>query len=331
MSGQDDGPRHGLIIFCRGVLDVKIAVFGAGAIGCYYGGMLARKGQDVTFAARGRTLEQLGDHDLVVKSINGDFSLPVRVIDAEHLQKTGRYDFILLSIKSTALDACIPGLQRLAGTNTKIVCLLNGIGNEEKLAHLFGADRIIGGSAFISIIREAPGVVNHVGEGRLAIGEWSPSESGEAVARLAEAFRSAGVNVETSKHIRQIKWEKLLWNIIYNPLTALTGTKVGEALADPDLFLILKKIKNEFLKTAEAAGVAINRNYADQVLLPNKEVQHHKTSMLQDLENGRKMELDAILGFVIQTARDKQVSVATIENIYHLLRFTERRKETDSK
>lgn len=309
---------------------LKIAVLGAGAIGCFFGGLLARGKQDVTFVAKGRTLDYLSSHDMIVKSINGDFSLSVNVADAAHLRKETNFDFVLLSVKSTALADVIPELQALAGSDTKIICLLNGIGNEEKLAGVFGAERVVGGSAFISIIREAPGIVNHVGEGTLVVGEWQkqddpPEGRKQPLNELAGVLRSAGVKTEITDNIRQVKWEKLLWNIIYNPVTALTKTRVGEALDDPDLMPLLLDIKSEFMQTAKAAGVTIRREFSDHVLLPDKEVQNHKTSMLQDLENGRKMELEAILGFAIQVAHENHVPVKTIENIYHLLRFKEKR------
>ncbi|MCO7176376.1 ketopantoate reductase family protein [Sporolactobacillus kofuensis] len=306
---------------------MKIAVLGAGAIGCYFGGVLAREKVDVTFIAKGRTLERLRDHELIIKSINGDFTLPVKVSDAEQLNADINYDFILLAIKSTALECVIPELQKLTGPRTKIICLLNGIGNEERLAEQFGEDHVIGGSAFISIIREAPGVVNHVGDGKLIIGHWqtgtSDAASEEGLAYLIGVFRKCGLEIELSEHIQQIKWEKLLWNITYNPLTALTRTRVGEALADPDLYQLLKQISTEFLTVAERAGIHIGDQYKKELLKPDEKIQNHKTSMLQDLENGCEMELDAILGFVIKTAKSLGLQLKTIETIYHLLRFTD--------
>lgn len=307
---------------------VKIGILGAGAIGCYYGGVLAKEKLDVTFIAKGRTLERLHDHELIVKSIAGDFSLPVKVRDAENLEEDFSFDYILLAIKSTALEAVIPELSALMGPKTKVICLLNGIGNEERLAEIFGADHVIGGSAFISIIREAPGVVNHVGDGTLVIGEWQEdSQVNETLHELKEALLHSGAEVRITNHIRQIKWEKLLWNITYNPLTALTRTRVGEALADSDLHGLLERISEEFLEVAAKSGIQIGEQYITGLLFPDEKIQNHKTSMLQDLENGREMELDAILGFAIQTADRCGAQVPTIKTIYHLLRFMERRNQ----
>jgi 2-dehydropantoate 2-reductase len=310
-------------VFC-----LKIAVLGAGAIGCYYGGVLAKEKMDVTFIAKGQTLERLRNHELVVKSIDGDFSLPVNVSDAEQLAKDDTFDFILLAIKSTALEAVIPELRAVVGPKTKVICLLNGIGNEERLAEVFGADHIVGGSAFISIIREAPGVVNHVGDGKLIIGEWQENaEKNAKLYELEKALLHAGASIHISNHIRQIKWEKLLWNITYNPLTALTRTRVGEALKDPDLNGLLKRVSEEFLSVAEKSGIAIREQYKVSLLFPDEKIQNHKTSMLQDLESGRAMELDAILGFVIQTAEHCAADVPTIKTIYHLLQFMDRQNQ----
>lgn len=306
---------------------MKIAVLGAGAIGCYFGGVLARIQEDVTFIARGRTLDALSDHGLSVKSIHGDFSLPVKVADAEHLPEHPDFDIVLLTIKSTTLADTLPELKTLVRPNTKIVCMLNGIGNEEKLSETFGAKRVAGASAFISVIREAPGVVNHVGAGTLVIGEWDTAGDADGkLIHLEEAFNAAGVQTTVSENIRRVKWEKLLWNIIFNPLTALTETKVGDARKDPDLFQVMERVKFEFLNLCAAAGIVIRQQLIDNVLRPNKDVDNHKTSMLQDLEHGRKMELEAILGFTVYVARQHQVEVPTIENVYHLLAFKERRR-----
>ncbi|WP_010631856.1 ketopantoate reductase family protein [Sporolactobacillus vineae] len=309
---------------------MKIAILGVGAIGGFFGGLLAKNKLDVTFIARGKTLERLRSHPLEVKSIKGDFSLQVEVLDAGKLTGDETFDIILLAVKSTALQPSIEEIKKLSGPQTEIICLLNGIGNEEKLAETFGPEHIVGGSAFISVIREAPGVVNHVGEGTLVIGEWKKGKNADRLVPLIKAFSASGIKATVSENIRQIKWEKLLWNIIYNPLTALTGTRVGEALEDPDLNDLFNQVKQEFLATARAVGIQIRSSYVDNVLLPDPQVQNHKTSMLQDFENGRKMELEAILGFVVQTAGNYHVPVTTIDTLYHLLRFAERsRKETE--
>lgn len=307
---------------------MRIAVLGAGAIGCFFGGLLARSHCDVTFVAKGRTLERLRTHELVVKSVRGDFSLPVPVLDSGHLEGVSSFDMILLAIKSTALEEVLPQLKRLSDQHTKIICLLNGIGNEERLAEVFGPEQIIGGSAFISVIREAPGMVNHVGEGRLVLGPWQSDASIENLKTIVRILQQAGIQASITSVIRQVKWEKLLWNITYNPLTALTGTIVGKALGDPDLKNILQSVKDEYLQVASAAGITISAAYTDSLLLPDKEVQNHKTSMLQDFENGREMELEAILGFVLTTANRLGVQPKTIECLYHLLRYAEKKAGT---
>ncbi|MFT8389752.1 MAG: 2-dehydropantoate 2-reductase [Sporolactobacillus sp.] len=303
---------------------MKLAVLGAGAIGCFFGGLLARNNYDVTFVAKGQTYERLRTDKLIVKSVRGDFSLHVPVLNAEDLADAPVFDCILLAIKSTALEEVVPQLKKLSTAQTKIICLLNGIGNEEYLSEIFTSEQIIGGSAFISVIREAPGIVNHVGEGRLVLGPWQADASTDVLQPIVAVLQQSGIDAEITSNIRQIKWEKLLWNITYNPLTALTGTLVGKALSDPDLKKVLESIKTEYLQIAEAAGVSIGKAYTEALLLPDKEVQNHKTSMLQDLENGRQMELDAILGFAIRTAHQHHVDARTIELLYHLLRHRER-------
>ncbi|MFT8871813.1 MAG: 2-dehydropantoate 2-reductase [Sporolactobacillus sp.] len=304
---------------------MRVAVVGAGAIGCFYGGLLAKENNDVTFVARGKTRDALEKQGLTVKSIWGNFSIPVKVVDSEHLDAVDAFDVILLAIKSTALEDALPELQLISDESTRIACLLNGIGNEERLSDVFTEQQIIGGSAFASVIREAPGVVNHVGEGRLVLGEWAAAKPTFPLKWLISAFQQAGADVSLSDNIRQIKWEKLLWNMTYNPLTALTGTRVGEALDDPDLYHLLEKVSREYLALASAAGVTIGADYQRALLIPDDDVRRHKTSMLQDFENGREMELQAILGFAIRVANMHNVKVDTIETLHALLRFFQKK------
>ncbi len=301
---------------------MNIVVLGAGAIGGFYGALLTRQGENVTFIARGKNLEHLQNHDLHIESIWGDFSVSVKAVAASDIPSLDPCDVVILAVKSTALKDVIPQIKELISEKTKILCLLNGIGNEEILAEEFGADRVIGGSAFVSTIFEKPGLIQHVAEGKIVMGDWTKERS-KVVNQLAEVFRNLGVEIEVSDNIQQAKWEKLLWNICFNPITALTQTKVGVALNNQDIFPIMKRIQSEYLAVAKAYNIHFDPEQANWIFEENEDAGNHKTSMLQDFESGKKMELDAIMGYVIKLAHEKDIPVATIETIYHLLRFAE--------
>ncbi len=302
---------------------MKFVVVGSGAIGCFYGSLLARAGEDVTFVARGNTLTQLQQQDLIVQSIWGDYSMPVHAIDTTKLHEVQACDYVLLTVKSTALADVMGELDQLVTKKTKIVCVLNGIGNEEILADRFGEETIIGASAFASVIVEQPGFIRHVASGDIMMGSWN-NQSSESLQLLARAFQRAGVNVILADNMKKAKWEKLLWNISYNPITALTRKTVGEAIADPQIYHIMNRVTEEYLNVVESIGMTFEEEMKSNVLYPNEFVRNHKTSMLQDLESGRKMELDSIMGHVIRVAKEQNVLIPTIESMYYLLKDQER-------
>lgn len=307
---------------------MKIVVIGAGAIGCFYGSLLAKAGEDVTFVARGETLRHLQEQDLLVHSVWGDYSMAVHAIDSSHLSEIRDCDLILLAVKSTSLTSVFPQIEQLLANETKILCLLNGIGNEERLAETFGAERVIGGCAFVSVINEGAGRIRHLAKGDLAIGSWIKQTS-SFLSELRAAFTKAGVAVTLEENMKEAKWEKLLWNIRYNPITALTRTTVGEAVDSPYLYAILHEMTSEYMNVAASIGITFDLEKNKETFHPNQAVKQHKTSMLQDLEHGKKMELDALVGYVIKIAKEQNVPVPTIETIYQLLQYEEQKENLD--
>lgn len=303
---------------------MRVVVYGAGAIGCLYGSRLAKCGCDVTFVARGGSFEYLNTKNInVYSSYMGNYSLPLKVISPMQLQEVKGVELVILSVKSTALDNVIPYLEQIVTEKTKVVCFLNGLGNEEKLAKRFGMDKVIGAVAHDSVRMERYGQIRHVSGGGIGLGAWQNCTD---IREIATMFEQASFPVDIATDTKLMKWKKLFWNIVYNPVTALTGRTVGEVLEDPDLLCIMNRIIQEYLSIAEYAGISMPEmsKRTETILTPSETAKDHKTSMLQDFESGREMELEAILGYVLRLAHEMHTSLPTIETLYNLLKHKQR-------
>jgi 2-dehydropantoate 2-reductase len=298
---------------------MKIAVMGTGAVGGYYGGMLARANYLVQFIARGNNAEVLKRDGLHIQSYQGDFHLPgVRVVD--RLEDMETPDLILFAVKSTVTEEAAAQLAPFIGKTTAVLCLQNGVDNEEILAQKLGEERIIGGSAYISAAIIAPGVIRHDAAGAISIGEWS-GDRPDRIERIHEMFRNAGVDCRIASNIVQTKWEKLVWNITFNPLTALTYAKVGDVLDHPDLRFVAESIMEEFTQVAQSKGIHLRDKVVANTFTNSESLRQHDTSMLQDRKVGKALELESICGSVIRWGKEAGVETPVLETVYRTLKF----------
>src|SRR5215471_4148402 len=186
---------------------MRFAVYGAGGIGGYFGGRLAKAGADVHFIARGAHLQALQEHGLRVRSVKGDFEVPVSATDEP--AGVGACDFVLFCVKTFDTDAAAARLGPLVGDDTAVVSLQNGVENEEKLARAVGEDHVLGGAAFIFAEIAEPGVIRHTGgPASITFGELDGSASHRAK-RLLACCAQAGFTAELSASIKTVLWAKL--------------------------------------------------------------------------------------------------------------------------
>jgi len=197
-----------------------IAVIGAGAVGAYYGGRLAQHGHDVHFLLRS-DYAAVKERGWTIRSCDGDFTLPARAVHAyDDPAKMPQADLVIVTLKTTANDGFEPLIRPLLKPTTTILTLQNGLGNEERLAELFGAEKVLGGMCFVCINRIDPGVVHHIAEGTITLGEFRPSRT-DRLERLADTLRNSKIAARTLPDLRCGRWEKLVWNIPFNGLGAL--------------------------------------------------------------------------------------------------------------
>jgi len=300
-----------------------IGVIGAGALGLYYGAMLQRSGQIVRFLLR-RDLQAIREQGLKVFSVNGDFHLP-QVSGVSSPEEIGPVDLVLVGLKTFANRQMVELVRPLIGANTAILTLQNGLGNEELLAEAFGAERILGGIAFLCSNRGVPGEVHHLGEGRIRIGEYRGGLS-ERCGRLSEMFNQAAVPCEAVSDLRRARWDKLVWNIPFNGLSALLGKDVTELLAHPPTRQLVAEIMREVIAGANAQPleepIACEEFVARMIHFTDR-MDHYRPSMMIDREEGRPLELEAIYAIPLQQAAAAGVQMPRIAMLHSLLAIGE--------
>ncbi len=276
---------------------MKVAVMGAGAVGGYFGGLLARGGADVSFIARGKHLDALRTQGLTVKSVKGDFSIRVRATDDP--REVGPVSLILLCVKSYHTETAMRQALPMVGNETMVLSLQNGVDNEEKLASIVGKEKVLAGVAYISSSVQEPGVVLHEMEGKIAFGELDGGLS-ERVLKLKAFFDRCRFPGEPSSDIRKALWAKLAWNAPFNAINTLVGGFVRAIIENPQTLELAKRVTEEVVAVARGSGVPLAFEETWERNLKFSRRSDIKTSMLQDLEAGRPLEHEALNGIVVK-------------------------------
>lgn len=297
---------------------MRIAVVGAGALGLYYGAMLQKGGNDVHFLLR-RDYEAITAKGLTVYSVNGDFHLP-HVRGYRTAEEIGTVDLVVVGLKTFANHLYRQLIAPLVGETTIILTLQNGLGNEDALAGIFGAERVMGGVAFLCSNRGETGVVHHLGAGRILLGEFC-FRGMERVERIAELFCAAGVECQGVTDLKKARWEKLVWNIPFNGICALLLKPVNLLLRHDGIRAQVRAIMAELIETANAQGLTVpmQQSFADSMIRFTETLGTYKPSMQIDREEGRQLELEAIFDKPLAAAREKGLAMPRVEELYALL------------
>ncbi|MEH6944841.1 ketopantoate reductase family protein [Bacillus sp. JJ722] len=300
---------------------MRISVVGTGAVGGYFGGFLSKAGNDVVFLARGNHFEQMNKDGLTIENEGEDFI--VHKFFSNDYQSLSNTDYVLFCVKSTATEEVAHALLPILKPEAIIITLQNGVDNEEVLGKVFGKERILSVATYIQASIVAPGVIKQTGLApRLVIGALD-HQAIHHVNRLVSLFNEAGVRAKSSDEILKVKWQKLLWNVSFNPLSATTETRVGEILSDEGLLKTAKSMCKEAIAVAEKLGISID-NYIYEGIFKNSHLSgQHNTSMLQDKLNQKPMEIESICGYIVKKGKELNIPTPVIETVYHLLKFQE--------
>lgn len=298
---------------------MRIGVIGAGAVGLYYGSLLQRAGHEVRFLLR-RDYEAISRSGLTISSLRGDFHLD-QVQGFRDSREMGTVDLVLVALKAFANKHLVEMARPLLGNHTALLTIQNGLGNEELLADAFGGDRVLGGVAMIGVTRGEPGVVNHMALGSIRLGEFSTGLSSRSE-QLAAMFSAAGVTCEAVADLKKVRWEKLVWNIPFNGLCALTSQTPGALLANPATRALVAEIMDEVIAGGNAQGLSkpISREYGEEMLATTaRHTGDYRPSMMVDRLEGRPLELEAIYRIPLQHAAQQGVAMVRVGMLHALL------------
>lgn len=285
---------------------MNIAVIGAGAVGGYFGGRLAAAGHQVTFIARGATLEALRTQGLHITSpLRGDLHIPVRATDRP--DEVGPVDVVLSTVKLYDLEASAPAMRPLIGPGTVVIPLQNGVDARAMLTPLLGADHVAAGIAYIVAVADRPGHIRHITADRLVFGEADGTMSARLQA-FAEAGQQAGFVTELTPDIETELWVKFVRLATWSAMTAVTRSPMGVIKAYPALVAMMEQALDEAIAVGRARGIIFPPTLveATQQLVRNFPYAS-KSSMLEDLERGRRLELPWLSGAVARMGADAGV------------------------
>ncbi len=320
---------------------MRICVVGAGAIGGFMGAKLALAGSEVTLIARGPHLAAIRAHGLKLIMAGGTELIATNAQATDDISAAGTHDVVILALKAHQIAAVAADIPTLFGPDTSVVTVQNGIpwwyfqkhGGEfdgHRLASLdpdgtleryIPPDRIIGSIAYPATDKPEPGVIQHVEGNRFPLAELDGSTT-DRVTRLAAVFTEAGFKSKVTTDIRSQIWLKAWGNLSFNPISALTGATLVKICQFPETRALATAMMHEAQEIAEKLGVTF-RHTIEQRIAGAEKVGEHKTSMLQDVEAGRSLELDALVGVVAELGRLTSIPTPSIDAVYACVKLME--------
>jgi 2-dehydropantoate 2-reductase len=315
---------------------VKICIYGAGAVGGLMAAWLVRSGHEVSVVARGRHLEAIRAGGLRVKGRDGVESFELRA--ESDPAKLGPQDYVLVVVKAQSLAEVAQGIGPLLGKDTSIVTAMNGVpwwffdrlgfhnGGERlesldpggRLARAMPTERIVGCVIHLAASTPEPGLIGHSMGRKLILGEPG-GKNGARTKRIAEALSGAGFEVHVSDFIEKDFWVKLLGNVSFNPVSALTVSTADRLIEDGEVKRYMVQIMREVLEIGRAVGVDAGIDPEARIEMA-RVLGPFKTSMLQDLEAGKSLEVDGLLAGTLEVARKAGVRAPFTESLFGLIR-----------
>ena len=312
---------------------MKFLIAGAGAIGAYIGACMAHAGLDVTLFARGPHLRAMQQHGVQIKSPEGNFV--ARPAIAASLAEVGPVDVVILGVKAHGLPQLAPQLNPVLGPDTTVVSTQNGIpwwyfqgfGGEWEglrlervdpagvISSAIPARQVVGSIIYFATEISEPGVIQHTEGNRITLGEPDGTRSGR-IRAIAEALIASGFRCPVTTRIRHEIWVKVLGNSSFNPVSALTRATLAQMARDPGVCSVIRGIMQEVEAVSLKLGMELPISI-DQRIAGAEKVGEHKTSMLQDLEAGRPIELEALVGSVVELGERVGLPMTCTRTIYN--------------
>lgn len=300
-------------------MSLKYGVIGTGAIGGYYGGVLARSGNDVHFLFHS-DYEHVNEKGLAVNSVNGDFHIrPINAYDK--VEDMPKCDVVLVCLKTTNNAILKNLLSPLLHDMTLVILIQNGLGLEEDLQKVFPDLMIAGAMAFICSNKTKPGIIDHLDYGKLTIGSYACSH-GNLLQQVCNDFTEAGIEVETVD-LQTARWKKLVWNIPFNGMTVVLNTTTDKLMKNSETLVLLYDIMLEVIDGANALGCSIDKSFADTMIDMTRQMAPYAPSMKLDYDYRRQLEIYYIYTRPLEEAYKAGYEMPRISMLEKQLRFIE--------
>lgn len=317
---------------------MKIAIVGCGALGSYYGAKLCRDGHETHFLLRS-DYEVVRRQGVQIESAEGNFH--IQPLCARTPQEIGPADVVLIGLKSTANGQFGVLLPPLVNERTSVVTFQNGIGNETAVASVVGAEKTLGGLCYVGVNRIAPGVIRHLGQGLIVLGEYQ-RQIQERTRVIEQVITHAGIPCRLTDNLEQARWEKGIWNIPFNGLgvasafgyeAVMTGRPAGkpkreaclatdQLLADANWTQLLRELMMELVMSGNAQGFNFSPTIPDKMIARTHPLGHYKASTVIDFELGKPLELETVFLEPLRRAEKSGVPVPRLEALCRVLAHT---------
>jgi 2-dehydropantoate 2-reductase len=301
------------------------AVVGTGALGGYYGGLLAQNGADIHFLMRSDA-DHVREHGLRIDSKNGNFVVK-RTFAYRSVHEMPKCDFIIVALKSTQNDALIELLPSLMHDQSYAIVLQNGLHVEALIEGIVGKGRVMGGCCFLCSNKVGPGHIRHLDYGSILLGAYlgldgkSPPVPSEIVQSVVQDFSSAGVPIEATEALHKARWKKLMWNIPFNGLSVVLNASTDQIMNTPPSRRLAEAIMQEVREAAMACGEVIPASHVAQLMDNTDKMVPYDSSMRLDYLAGRPMEIQAIFGNPLTTAQQAGFHARIVQTIHDQLLF----------
>ena len=299
---------------------MRIVVFGAGGVGAYFGARLAAAGNEVGFIARGRHLAEIKTRGLAVRSALGDIHLPGATA-SDDPGALGRADVVLFAVKLWDTEAAAAGLRPLLAGGGVVIPFQNGVESVERIGAAVGVQRVLGGAAYIAATISEPGTITHTGTmARLRFGALAPGQ-GTAAKAFHAACVAAGIDAELVGDVQRVLWEKFAFLAPMSGLTSVARCPIGPIRSDPEMRETLRLAIEETWNLGRARRVALADDFvARQLAFADGLPAQMKSSMLHDLEAGRKLEAPWLSGAVARMSREAGLAAPVNSTLYAALK-----------
>jgi 2-dehydropantoate 2-reductase len=294
----------------------------AGAVGGYFGARLAAAGHDVFFIARGAHRDAIVKNGLKIESVHGDMHLAKPNVTDDPAE-VGPVDIVLFAVKLWDTESAAEAARPLLGPDSRLITVQNGIDSVDRLSAVLGADRVVGGAAYIATVMASPGVIRHTSQfAILRIGRADKKPDAKLSA-FVDAGKAAKLDINLSADIQRELWQKFIFLTAMAGSTASLRSTIGPIIADPELREFFHALMEEAFAVGKAKGVALDHAYIDERMnfLVNKIEPGMRASMAHDLERGNRLELDWLAGKVCALGREFGIPTPASDTVYTVLKL----------